>query len=118
MRQQRERWMELCAQVAVEQDPSRVLELVKEINALLMQKERRLGICPPELDQQRERMTDPATVQVARQHKTLSGAVQPLRARRRAAAKVSTVRRKSIGVAHPRARPATPGGTSQTKAAH
>jgi hypothetical protein len=54
MREQRERWMELCAQVADEQDPSRVLELVKEINALLMQKERRLGICPPELDKQRE----------------------------------------------------------------
>jgi hypothetical protein len=42
----RERWMELCAQVASEQDPDRVLELAKEINELLEQKERRLGILP------------------------------------------------------------------------
>jgi hypothetical protein len=46
MREQTERWMELCAQVATEQDPSKVLALVKEINQLLLQKERRLGVFP------------------------------------------------------------------------
>ena len=35
--------MELCAQVAVELDPDKVLALVEEINQLLLQKERRLG---------------------------------------------------------------------------
>ena len=44
----KERWLELCAQAAVEQDPARMLELVKEINDLLEEKERRLGIFPPE----------------------------------------------------------------------
>ena len=44
MKEQSERWMKLCAQVAVEQDPDKVLELVKEINELLQQKERRIGI--------------------------------------------------------------------------
>lgn len=48
MKEQTERWMELCAQVAIEQDPARVLELVKKINELLLQKERRLGIPMPE----------------------------------------------------------------------
>ena len=40
----RERWMDLCAQVASEQDPQKVLELVQELNELLEAKERRLGI--------------------------------------------------------------------------
>jgi hypothetical protein len=30
-----ERWRQLCAQAAVEQDPKKLLELVKEINRLL-----------------------------------------------------------------------------------
>ena len=47
MREQTERWMELCAQVAVEQDPSKVLALVKEINELLLKKERRLAVFLP-----------------------------------------------------------------------
>jgi hypothetical protein len=42
--EKKERWMELCAQAAVEQDPQRLLELAKEINDLLEEKERRLGI--------------------------------------------------------------------------
>ena len=45
--EQKERWMELCAQAAVEQDPTKLMELVKEINNLLEEKERRLGIIPP-----------------------------------------------------------------------
>ena len=45
--EKKERWMELCAQAAVEQDPKKLIELVQEINALLEEKERRLGILPP-----------------------------------------------------------------------
>ena len=36
------RWQELCAQAAVEQDPAKLLELVKEINRLLAEKQDRL----------------------------------------------------------------------------
>jgi len=54
MKEQTERWMELCAQVADEQDPAKVLELVKEINELLLQKERRLGVPPLEQTKRRE----------------------------------------------------------------
>ena len=39
-----ERWMKLCEQAAVEQDPHKLVALVTEINDLLEQKERRLGI--------------------------------------------------------------------------
>jgi hypothetical protein len=45
--EKKERWMELCAQAAVEQDPEKLMELVREINNLLEEKERRLGIMPP-----------------------------------------------------------------------
>jgi hypothetical protein len=38
----KERWQELCAQAAVEQDPMKLIELAKEINDLLEEKERRL----------------------------------------------------------------------------
>jgi len=38
----RERWQQLCAQAADEQDPQMLLELVKEINRILDEKERRL----------------------------------------------------------------------------
>lgn len=34
-----ERWRELCAQVAEEQDPHRLMELVREINQSLEDKE-------------------------------------------------------------------------------
>ena len=47
MQEKKERWLELCAQAAIEQDPNKLMELVKEINDLLEQKERRLGIVPP-----------------------------------------------------------------------
>jgi hypothetical protein len=43
----KERWMELCAQAAVEQDGKKLLELVKEISNILEEKERRLGVLPP-----------------------------------------------------------------------
>ena len=38
----RERWKMLCAQAAEEQDSDKLLELVKEINQLLEEKEQRL----------------------------------------------------------------------------
>ena len=41
--QNKEHWQELCAQAAVEQDPDRLMELVKEINELLSEKEARLN---------------------------------------------------------------------------
>jgi hypothetical protein len=37
-----ERWKELCAQAAIEQDSSKLLALTKEINRLLAEKEARL----------------------------------------------------------------------------
>ena len=40
----RERWLKLCAQAAAEQDGEKLLELVKQINELLEEKERRLGV--------------------------------------------------------------------------
>lgn len=36
------RWMELCQQASVEQDSVKLMELVKEINRLLAEKEKRL----------------------------------------------------------------------------
>lgn len=36
-------WLKLCEQAAVEQDPQRLLELVREINRLLAEKEHRLA---------------------------------------------------------------------------
>jgi hypothetical protein len=37
-----ERWRELCAKAAEEQDPAKLLKLVEEINRLLQEKESRL----------------------------------------------------------------------------
>lgn len=42
------RWIELCAQAADEQDPTKLWALIKEINDLLEQRGRRLGILPSE----------------------------------------------------------------------
>lgn len=36
------RWVELCEQAAVEQDPGKLLELIREINRLLREKQDRL----------------------------------------------------------------------------
>jgi hypothetical protein len=38
----KEQWQKLCEQAAVEQDPEKLLELAKEISALLDEKEQRL----------------------------------------------------------------------------
>ena len=40
--QKKEYWMQLCEQAANELDPNRLMELVREINRLLEEKERRL----------------------------------------------------------------------------
>ena len=39
---EKERWFQLCQQIAVEQDPVKMLELVTELNALLEQKQKRI----------------------------------------------------------------------------
>jgi len=44
----RERWMHLCEQAAIEQDPQKLLELVTEINHLLEEREQQFGIKPKE----------------------------------------------------------------------
>jgi hypothetical protein len=48
--------MLLCEQAANEQDPQKMLALVREINDLLEEKERRLGIFQP--DPSRSRKAD------------------------------------------------------------
>jgi hypothetical protein len=40
--EKKEMWMQLCERAANEQDPEKLMELVKEINRLLEEKERRL----------------------------------------------------------------------------
>jgi len=42
MRENTERWMELAKLAATEQDPIKMLELVREINELLEKKQKRL----------------------------------------------------------------------------
>jgi hypothetical protein len=42
MRENREKWMELCEQAAKEQDSEKLVELISQINQLLEAKERRL----------------------------------------------------------------------------
>jgi hypothetical protein len=44
----KERWMQLAEQVTIEQDPRRLLKLITELNDLLREKEKKLGIIPPE----------------------------------------------------------------------
>ena len=40
--QDQERWLELCRQAAIEQDPQELLKLVQEINRLLDEKQKLL----------------------------------------------------------------------------
>ena len=44
--QKKEIWMQLCERAASEQDPDKLMELVREINRLLEEKERRLKNTP------------------------------------------------------------------------
>jgi len=43
MRENREKWMELCAQAANEQNSQKLMALIEQITALLARKEERLG---------------------------------------------------------------------------
>jgi len=47
MRENAERWKELCEQASVEQDPQKLVELIREINRLLAAKQDRLKDIPP-----------------------------------------------------------------------
>jgi hypothetical protein len=42
MRENEERWRQLCELAAKEQDPQKLLELTREINNLLLYKQKRL----------------------------------------------------------------------------
>ena len=46
----KEIWMQLCEQAAVEQNPDKLMDLIKQINQLLEEKERRLKSERKELD--------------------------------------------------------------------
>lgn len=48
MKENLDRWKELCERASKEQDPEKLMELIAEINLLLEAKERRLrGNVPP-----------------------------------------------------------------------
>lgn len=51
MRENREKWMELCAQAANEQDSQKLMALIKQITALLDAKQERL------IEQESQRLT-------------------------------------------------------------
>ena len=38
----KEDWLQLCEQVAIEQNPERMIELIRELNRMLEEKEQRL----------------------------------------------------------------------------
>ena len=44
---EKEKWMELCAQGAIEQDPEKLMRLIAQINQILETKERSLRGNPP-----------------------------------------------------------------------
>ena len=46
--EKKEIWMQLCERAATEQDPDKLMELIKQINDLLEEKERRLKASPKE----------------------------------------------------------------------
>jgi hypothetical protein len=50
MRENEERWMQLCAQAAQEQDLKKLAELIREINKLLEAKRNRLNGTPGRQD--------------------------------------------------------------------
>jgi hypothetical protein len=45
----KELWMQLCERAAVEQDPKKLVELVKRIDALLQEKQERLNRSEPKI---------------------------------------------------------------------
>ncbi len=44
----KERWMQLCTQIAEQEDRNQLIELVDELNLLLEEEGKRLGIVPQE----------------------------------------------------------------------
>ena len=44
MQAQKEKWQRLCEQIAMEQDPTRFMALVDELNKMLEAKEQRLDV--------------------------------------------------------------------------
>ena len=54
MRENQERWLDLCALAAKEQDPTKLLALTQEINRLWDEKHRRLKGQPPAATQNSE----------------------------------------------------------------
>jgi hypothetical protein len=46
MRENEERWKQLCEQASVEQDPKKLIELTRQISALLLFKQKRLDSEP------------------------------------------------------------------------
>jgi hypothetical protein len=50
LQQNRERWLELCQQIAMEQDPAKFQEMVIELNRLLAEKDNRLKTEKTETD--------------------------------------------------------------------
>jgi hypothetical protein len=54
-----EKWFELCAKAAVEQDPEKLLVLVQEISRLLEEKESRLKTALPRADSPEQAQEQP-----------------------------------------------------------
>jgi hypothetical protein len=54
VQENQERWLELCALAAKEQDPTKLLALTQEINRLWGEKARRLTAQPPAATQNSE----------------------------------------------------------------
>jgi hypothetical protein len=48
MRENEERWKQLCEQASKEQDPKKLIELTRQINTLLLLKQNRLDSQPSE----------------------------------------------------------------------
>lgn len=55
--QTKERWERLCEQAAKEEDPAKFEELIREIDRLLIDKAKRLGIRKPATIEQRDKVS-------------------------------------------------------------
>ena len=49
----KERWLEICERVAIEQDPDKFLQLVRELNDLLEEKQNRIRALRKPTEKQR-----------------------------------------------------------------
>ena len=71
MRNNRERWLELCALAAEEQNPTELMKLIAEMSALLEAKQRRLAGNAPSIPL---RLVNLLAKLLDRWHRTLDGA--------------------------------------------